>query len=111
MSSIKKNIKIATILPYKENYTFAKASAASLWVSEFYKKSKYNKTNHIYGHTKSKDYLTKNYFNIELSNIKSKFRSATREYISKLIKKFKYQKYDLIEIETAPAYVFEKFSL
>ena len=102
MSSTKKNIKIATILPYKENYTFAKASAASLWVSEFYNKSKYNKTNHIYGHTKSKDYLTKNYFNIELSNIKSKFRSATREYISKLVKKFKYQKYDLIEIHNRP---------
>ena len=102
MSSIKKNIKIATILPYKENYTFAKASAASLWVSEFYKKSKYNKTNHIYGHTKSKDYLTKNYFNIELSNIKSKFRSATREYINKLTKKFRHQKYDLIEIHNRP---------
>ena len=102
MSSIKKNIKIATILPYKENYTFAKASAASLWVSEFYKKSKYNKTNHIYGHTKNKDYLTKNYFNIELSNIKSKFRSATREYINKLTKKFRHQKYDLIEIHNRP---------
>tara|TARA_B100000963_G_C22628445_1_gene673605 strand:+ start:135 stop:2261 length:2127 start_codon:yes stop_codon:yes gene_type:complete len=102
MSSIKKNIKIATILPYKENYTSAKASAASLWVSEFYKKSKFNKTNHIYGHTKNKDYLTKNYFNIELSNIKSKFRSATNEYINKLVKKFKYQKYDLIEIHNRP---------
>ena len=32
-----KNIKIATILPYKENYSFSKASAASLWVSEFSK--------------------------------------------------------------------------
>ncbi len=102
MSSIKRKIKIATILPYKENYTFAKASAASLWVSEFYKKSKFNQTNHIYGHTKNKDYLTKNYFNIELSNIKSKFRSATNEYINKLIKKFKYQKYDLIEIHNRP---------
>ena len=66
MSNKKKNIKIATILPYKENYTFAKASAASLWVSEFYKKSKFNKSNHIYGHTKYNDYLTKNYINIEL---------------------------------------------
>ena len=102
MSSIKKNIKIATILPYKENYTFSKASAASLWVSEFYKKSKFNKTNHIYGHTKNKDYLTKNYFNIELNNIRSKFKSATKEYINKLVKKFKYQKYDLIEIHNRP---------
>ena len=41
--NLKKNLNIATILPYKENYTFKKASAASLWVSEFYKKSKYKK--------------------------------------------------------------------
>ena len=60
MSLIKKNIKIATVLPYKENYTYTKASAASLWVSEFYKNSKFNKDNHIYGHTKNKDYLTNN---------------------------------------------------
>ena len=82
MSLIKKNIKIATILPYKENYTHTKASAASLWVAEFFKKSKYNKTNHIYGHTKNRDYLTNNYFNIELANIKSKLKSA-KGYLSK----------------------------
>ena len=40
---LKKSLNIATILPYKENYTLDKASAASLWVSEFYKKSKYKK--------------------------------------------------------------------
>ena len=33
-----KSLKIATILPYKEDYAFEKASAASLWVAEFYKK-------------------------------------------------------------------------
>ena len=33
----KKNIKIATILPYKENYTTRNAAAASLWVSDFFK--------------------------------------------------------------------------
>ena len=102
MSLTKKNIKIATILPYKENYTHAKASAASLWVSEFFKKSKYNKTNHIYGHTKNKDYLTNNYFNIELNNIKSKLKSATKEYIKKLVKKFKNQNYDIIEVHNRP---------
>ena len=102
MSLIKKNIKIATILPYKENYTHSKASAASLWVAEFFKKSKYNRTNHIYGHTENKDYLTNNYFNIELTNIKTKLKSATREYINKLIKKFKTQKYDIIEVHNRP---------
>ena len=39
----KQNLKIATILPYKENYSVDKASAASLWVSEFFKNSKFRK--------------------------------------------------------------------
>ena len=98
----KKNTKIATILPYKENYTFAKASAASLWVSEFYRKSKYKTSNYIYGHTKYDDFLSKNYININLKNIKSKLKSATKEYSKKLIKKFKNQSYDLIEIHNRP---------
>ena len=46
-----KNLKIATILPYKENYSFEKASAASLWVAEFFKMSKFKKNNIIYGYT------------------------------------------------------------
>ena len=33
----KKIYKIATILPYKESYTFDYASAVSLWVSEYFK--------------------------------------------------------------------------
>ena len=37
MISKKKIYKIATILTYKENYSFDYASAASLWVSEFFK--------------------------------------------------------------------------
>ena len=37
--------KIATILPYKENYSRKKAAAASLWVYEFRKYSKFKKNN------------------------------------------------------------------
>ena len=33
-------MKISILLPYKENYSFEKASAASLWVAEFFKNSK-----------------------------------------------------------------------
>ena len=58
MISKKKILKIATILPYKENYSFDKASAASLWVSEFFKGSKHKDKNYIYGNTKSKDCLS-----------------------------------------------------
>ena len=102
MSITKKKVKIATVLPYKENYTFEKASAASLWVSEFFLKSKFRKDNHIYGYTKYKDYLTKNYINIDLSNINSKFKSSTKEYAKKLIKKFKKNNYDIIEVHNRP---------
>ena len=42
-------IKIATILPYKENYTFSKAQAAAIWVADFFKFSKFNKNNFIFG--------------------------------------------------------------
>ena len=61
-------MKIATVLPYKENYTFSKAQAAAIWVCDFFKYSKFKNTNFIYGNTKSKDYLTKNYVNIKINN-------------------------------------------
>ena len=97
-----KQLKIATILPYKENYSVDKASAASLWVSEFYKKSKFKNNNFIFGHTKSNQYLTKNYINIHLKNLKSKFKSTTNEYAKKLIKELNYKKFDIIEIHNRP---------
>ncbi len=103
----KKNLNIATILPYKENYTFDKASAASLWVSEFFKKSKYNKNNIIYGHTKSKKYLTKNYKNINLKNLKSKLKSTTKEYAEKLIKELINNNFDIVEIHNRPQLLFK----
>ena len=101
---LKKNqkLKIATILPYKENYTLDKASAASLWVSEFYKNSKFKKYNFIYGHTKFKKYLTTNYININLKNLKSKLKSTTNEYSKKLIKDLNLKDYDMVEIHNRP---------
>ena len=100
--NLKKEYKIATILPYKENYSFEKASAASLWVAEFYKKSKFRKKIFIYGNTNSKNYLTKNYININLKSLKSKLRSSTKEYSLKLIKEIIDNKYDLVEIHNRP---------
>ena len=97
-----KDLKIATILPYKENYSFEKASAASLWVSEFYKYSRFKKRNFIFGNTKSKNFLTKNYVNINLQSINSKFRSTTNEYSEKLIKVINDKNFDIIEIHNRP---------
>ena len=95
-------IKIATILPYKENYSKEKASAASLWVSEFFKRSKFKDSNFIFGNTTSKNFLTKNYINIKLKNINSKLKSATKEYTKKLTAKIESANFDLIEIHNRP---------
>ncbi len=97
-----KPIKIATILPYKENYTISKAQAAAIWVCDFYKYSRYKKNNFIYGNTDTNDYLTENYVNIEINNLKSKFTSSTREYCKNFIKKSKDFKFDIIEIHNRP---------
>ena len=99
---MKKKINIATILPYKENYTFSEASAASLWVYEFYKNSKFKKNNFIFGSTNNKDYLTTNYININLDSIKSKFSSKTTFYCKKIASFIKKQNFDLIEIHNRP---------
>ncbi len=95
-------MKIATILPYKENYTVSKAQAAAIWVSDFFKHSKFKNQTFIYGNTATKDYLTKNYINIRINNLKTKFTSTTKEYCNNFIKKTKNKNFDIIEIHNRP---------
>jgi len=99
---MKDNINIATILPYKENYTFAKAQAAAIWVCDFFKYSEFKKTNFIFGNTKGYDYLTKNYINININNLKSKLSSSTNEYCKNFIEKIKDSNFDIVEIHNRP---------
>ena len=96
------NLKIATILPYKENYTRSKAQAAAIWVYDFYKFSKYKKKNFIFGNTDTKDFLTDNYINIKIKNIKSKFTSSTIEYCNNFLKIIRKSSFDIIEIHNRP---------
>ena len=95
-------IKIATVLPYKENYTFSKAQAAAIWVCDFFKHSEFKNTNFVFGNTKGKDYLTKNYINININNLKSKLSSSTNEYCKNFIEKAKDTNFDIIEIHNRP---------
>ena len=97
-----KNIKIATVLPYKENYSKSKAQAAAIWVSDFYKYSRFRNNNFIFGCTNEKTYLSKNYINVNISNLKSKFTSSTKEYCNNIIKKSRNYNFDLIEIHNRP---------
>ena len=95
-------MKIATILPYKENYTFSKAQAAAIWVCDFFKHSRFKDTNYIYGNTASHDYLTKNYINISINNLTSKFSSSTKEYCKNFVKISNKENFDIIEIHNRP---------
>tara|TARA_Y100000992_G_scaffold249280_1_gene181031 strand:+ start:312 stop:2429 length:2118 start_codon:yes stop_codon:yes gene_type:complete len=94
--------KIATILPYKENYTFSKAQAAAIWVNDFFKFSKFKNDNFIFGNTDTRDYLTKNYINVHLKNKKSKFSSTSIEYCNNFLEIEKKYNFDIIEIHNRP---------
>ncbi len=99
---MKRDPKIATILPYKENYTISKAQAAAIWVSDFFKNSRFKKNNFIFGNTTGKDYLTNNYINIKLKSINSKIFSTTNEYCNEFIRIYNKEKFDIIEIHNRP---------
>ncbi|SVE27945.1 uncharacterized protein METZ01_LOCUS480799, partial [marine metagenome] len=95
-------LKIATILPYKENYTIKKAAAASLWVYDFFRHSSLRKDNYIFGSTDAKDFLSNNYINIAIKDSSSKLVSTTNQYCNGLIKKIDGKNFDIIEIHNRP---------
>ena len=98
-------MKIASILPYKENYSKFKAGAVSLWISDFMKYSSYKKNITVFGNTEGKIYLSNNYININLQSINSKIYSSTKEYSKKLIDHFSNNYFDIIEIHNRPIMV------
>ncbi len=102
-------MKIASILPYKENYTKQGAGAVALWISDFMRDSIYKRSTFVFGNTKNKNFLTKNYTNINISNVNSRLNSTTKEYSSKIIKKIKTINFDIIELHNRPIMVKEFF--
>jgi hypothetical protein len=100
-------MKIASILPYKENYTRKRAGAVALWINDFMRDSVYKKSTYVFGNTKSNKFLTENYINIKISNINSRLNSTTKEYSSEIIKKIKNLNFDIIEIHNRPIMVKE----
>ncbi|MFL2902173.1 MAG: glycosyltransferase [Candidatus Pelagibacter sp.] len=98
-------MKIATLLPYKENYSPSFSGAVSIHVSNLYKYSKFKKNITIWGNTKSKKYLSTNYKNISIN--KSILSSSNKKYLSKFIDLQKNNEPDIIEIHNRPKYVAE----
>ena len=100
-------MKIASILPYKENYTKKGAGAVALWISEFMRDSIYKKNTLVFGNTINKNFLTKNYTNININTINSRLSSTTKEYSNKIIKKIENMAFDVIELHNRPIMVKE----
>ena len=100
-------MKIASILPYKENYTVKGAGAVALWISEFMRDSIYKKNTFVFGNTSNKKFLTKNYINININTINSRLSSTTKEYSNKIIKKIENRNFDIIELHNRPIMVKE----
>ncbi len=98
-------MKIATLLPYKEDYSPRFSGAVSIHVSKLYKYSKFKNNITIWGNTKSKKFLSKNYKNISID--KSFLSSNNKKYLSKFINLQKNQEPDIIEIHNRPNYVNE----
>ena len=96
-------IKIAIILPYKENYTAHFAGAASIWVKDYMSKSNLFNQTKIYGYIKTKGKpLTRNFINLPLNK---SFLSKTKDYMYSFYKNFSIYNFEIIEIHNRPQYL------
>ena len=89
-------MKIASILPYKENYTKNGAGAVSLWIKDFMPYSKYKEDITVFGFSQNKNYLSKNYININIDSFNSNFSSTTKKYSLKLLDQIVKKNFDII---------------
>jgi len=96
-------VKISILLPYKENFSSKYAGAVSLFVKDTTIISKYKKSIYVFGHTKYKSTLLKNYINLDIK--KNILQSNNKIYVEKFIEQEKSNPSDIIEIHNRPNYV------
>ncbi len=96
-------MRIAILLPYKENFSPEYPGAVSLFVYETSKISKFRKNITVYGNTEFKKKFPIRYLNIELK--KNIFRSQTKNYVEKFINLEKKSNSSIIEVHNRPNYL------
>jgi glycosyltransferase involved in cell wall biosynthesis len=96
-------MKIAILLPYKENFSPEYPGAVSLFINDTCRLSKYGKNIKVYGNTEYKKLFKIKYQNINLT--KQLVGSQTKLYINKFINFERKQPSDLIEIHNRPIYL------
>ena len=75
-------MKIAILLPYKENYSKFNAGAVSIFVNDTVKLSKYKQNIKVYGSTNEKNVLY-NYQNINFN--KKFYQSSSNQFLKKFL--------------------------
>jgi glycosyltransferase involved in cell wall biosynthesis len=96
-------VKIAILLPYKENFSSEYPGAVSLFVNDTSRISKYKKDIIVFGNTNFKKKFKIKYKNIELS--KNPLLSQTKIYVNNFIKLQKKFNLTIIEIHNRPNYI------
>ena len=94
---------ISILLPYKENYSPLYAGAVSLFVNDVTNISKFKKDIIIFGNTKAKKKLSKNYINLDLN--KKIFQSTSKIYVESFLNIQKKINPNLIEVHNRPNYI------
>ncbi len=96
-------MKIAILLPYKENFSSKYAGAVSLFVNDTVKNSKYFHSTYVFGNMDYKKPFLKKYINIPVN--KKILQSTSKNYVIEFLKKEKNINADLIEIHNRPNYI------
>ena len=95
-------MKIAVLLPYKENYSSIDTGAVSIFVNDVNNLSKFKKNITIYGST-TYEALSKNYKNLSFE--KKLLQSSSKIYVKEFLNSIKKDKFDLLEIHNRPHYL------
>ena len=96
-------MNISILLPYKENYSKEMAGAVSLFVKDTSNISFFKKSIKIFGSTKSKQFLSKNYIN--LNPKKNILKSANKEYVRSFLIHPKTKDTHILEVHNRPNYI------
>ena len=96
-------MKIAILLPYKENFSPEYPGAVSLFINDTSLLSRYKKNIKVYGSSNYKKLFKINYVNISLS--KHIIESQSKKYINDFITHEKNERSNLIEIHNRPNYL------
>ena len=100
-------MKIAVLLPYKENFSPEYPGAVSLFVYETSRKSNYKNDIVVFGNTSYKIKFDIKYININL--FKNLLSSQTKNYVKKFINLQSNHNFSLIEVHNRPSYIIQLY--